>query len=234
MKAICLATGCFYMWNNNINGKISICKQFDIDGIELTIATYSDLIKLQLTKESINYLLTLKSNTIHAPFKGIIYKNNSRSRKALSVINKISTKINAKNIVFHPTNIQDPILIKGLNTKVSIENMNLKTKYNFEKTRLFIKNHPKFGLTLDINHTATISPEEIDKYLDFKIIEFHLSCFKDETEHLPVHHSTKEYLQTIKKVKHINAPMVIETNLPDIGNTKIVEKDIDFVKKHLR
>ncbi len=228
---ISLSTGCVHRWTDDLNERIEICKQFDVDSFEVGVIKLEYLEK-EITEANLKFLARKKFNTIHAPIYGIDFDKDEATNKALADLKRVYKKIKAINILFHPHNIIDPSLILSSGMRVSIENMRLSRKIPIEEIESWLLKFPKFGLTLDINHAATFNIEEIQRYFDkFKnrIYEVHLSCFQNNIEHQPIHTSYTEYIQAIKPIKHLDVPVVLETSIPK-NQKDLIEKDIEFLK----
>ena len=64
MRVVSLGTGSFYKWTGDVNKAIAICKNFDIDGVEIMLSNLNRLNQFQPTQENIKYLKGLDFNTI--------------------------------------------------------------------------------------------------------------------------------------------------------------------------
>jgi hypothetical protein len=121
-RIICLALGCIWRWDRSKNRDklISYMRRFDIDGIEITLSCKEEVYDLKLSKRNIEWLKSLKYVSIHAPFALVRRaKDNNEIIKQLDKISSIYKKINAKNVIIHPTDLPDPEILNRYNIKFS-------------------------------------------------------------------------------------------------------------------
>ncbi len=123
---ICFATGNFWKLfkeDELTNRTLDIAKKLDIDGIELTLGRSNEF---NVSGENIAYLNSLKRVSIHTPFDGK-YEHTNESKKSIEHLKEVYTKVNAKNIIIHPYQIEDYKLFEGM--VYSTENMSMLKRF---------------------------------------------------------------------------------------------------------
>ena len=98
---ICISTGFLYRLTNDRNEMIKRIREFSPYGIELSFAYPQYLFDFVINKDNLDYLQSLKFNSIHVPWKEITYGSNQKTKNVLEAIEKLYKQINAKNVVFH-------------------------------------------------------------------------------------------------------------------------------------
>jgi sugar phosphate isomerase/epimerase len=166
----------------------------------------------------------------------LIYSDNEETHQALKLLEKKHREIGFKCIVLHPSVVKDWKVFAKYKLPWVIENMDNINGVGItpEQILAYIK-ITNFNVVLDLNHCYTndSTMELADKFykiLNNKIVELHMSGYKDSTNqgrHLPLH-ITKQ-AEILGKVKDI--PIIIEI---DSGTKESSEKEFNYLKKVLR
>jgi hypothetical protein len=75
---ICISTGCLYKLLEDRNEMVKELRKFSPAGIELSFAYPEYLLNFDLDKDNLEYLRSLKFNSIHAPWENITYGENGK------------------------------------------------------------------------------------------------------------------------------------------------------------
>ena len=151
-------------------------------------------------------LSEFQSVSIHAPWRGISYKENRIANETIECLNKITKETNIASVIFHFDCIGDFEWLKNCNFKYYIKNPN---RYSWEIFSSAIKEYG-FEYVLDINR-ATRFENYIDKYLENhsdSLKAVYVSGYVDDLGRTPITESGQLFL--LDKLKTIEAPIVIE------------------------
>ena len=234
---ICISTGFLYRLTNDRNTMISRIRKFSPEGIELSFAYPQYLFDFIINKENLDYLQSLKFNSIHVPWKEITYGNNQESKNVLEFIEKLYKQINAKNVVFHKEQIEEIQIVTNYDFTASIENGDWKelAGNSVEKIEEILKGNPKLKFTFDFAHALTISSNDVSLYVNkFKdeLIEIHLSMLnKNLKDHWFLHkYDSQEMRNLLNHLKNINTPIVLECVASNNGQVQLIKKEIEYIK----
>jgi len=232
---ICFALGNIWRWNksNNRNNLIKYAKKLNISGVELTFSSKLELFSFKLSKENKDWLKTLNYVSIHAPFSLISKsKNEKEIIKQLDLIEEIYNKINAKNVIIHPTELPPLKILNNYNFKYSTENMSKKKKVTITKMEELLNEYPEMGLCLDVAHAYRWSKNEtgeLIKNFKGKITQIHFSGTYKGKDHLSLKSVTKNFINSIKPIKELNVPIVIEEEIK-IKSEKYLKEELKYIK----
>ncbi len=226
---ISLSTGSIYKWNYDLDNLIKICKNnFKIDGIELMLTDKKSLKNFTLHNDNLDWIKNLKHVTLHAPRKIVDNPVDDLDIKnQLNMIENIYNRVGAKAVIFHITNLPELKLLNQFNFKFIIENTTKKGGVNLSKFTEIVKEYES-DICLDVSHAFTWSNIESQKYaLKFKnnIFQIHLSVSRGGHEHLPISNLGIDFDKSIKFLKNINKPIIVEADYND--------KDIEFLNNDL-
>lgn len=204
-------------------------------GIELSFARPADLLAFNINKKNLKNLRELRFNSIHAPWKEIVYGDNTLSRKVLKTISELFKEIKAKNVVFHKDQVEEFAPIKVADFIVSIENNDWrKPEHSIEDIeRLFNKNKG-FKFTFDFAHALSVSSTDILRYVQCfrsRLIEIHLSIIDKASEkHDFLHkYDDTEIRKLLQSLKDFSAPIVLEGVVPSLTEIKLLEQEIEYL-----
>ena len=235
---ICISVGCVYrIFGDRYNERIEALRKFSPAGLELSFFYPKYLLDFEMSKDNLEYLQTLKFNSIHAPMWDIVYGNNKKCKETLKKITELYKQINARNVVFHKDSVEDYSVITGYDFVASIENDDWKNSKNtIEDIKNILDNNREFKLTFDFAHAITTS-SDISEYINYfkdRIIEIHISVIP--TKELGIHaflhkYDDEEMRRLIQLLKTIDAPLVLECEVPNAKEIELIEKEMDFLKK---
>jgi sugar phosphate isomerase/epimerase len=236
---ITISTGSCHDLKLKGNDAIKFLLDYDIDGIELCFAYQKDLIEFELDGELQQELLKKDFNSIHMPSRDFNYSNNKESIKTLHKADKLAKQINAKYIVFHPSEINDFKILNQLKTQVAIENLHRDDKQysTFESIKETLDKYSFLKLVFDTDH-AFISKNDFDKYLTLKddIIGIH-ACSQwirkrdnKEKSHGFIQEADNKQLELYTPFFKLRKPIMIEADFyPE--KKELIGKEIELLKK---
>lgn len=234
---ICLSTGCVYKLSNNRNDLIEELRKLSPSGIELSFAYSEYLLQFDISRDNLDYLRTLKFNSIHSPWENITYGRNKISGEVLNKISELYQQINARNVVFHKTQIDNYNVIVDNNFVASIENDDWrKPEHNVEDMKNILNKNKRFKFTLDFAHALSVSPLDIIKYADCfksKLIEIHLSMMdKVLGKHDFLYkYDSQEIRSLCEPLKAFSIPVVLEAAISSTEEMGLLEKEMEYIKK---
>lgn len=203
-----------------------------VSGVELTFASEKRLYSFNPPAGIKKRLRRLKYVTIHAPWEPADEK---KVINRLDFIAKLYVEIGAKNVIIHPNNLPATEVLKRYNFKISTENLKKKRNIAISELKKIFNKYPKIGFCLDTSHAYSWSKYETGKLIKaFKdrITQIHLSARYKGSDHVPLRKASKDFLFSIKPIKNLNVPIVIEETIKKT-NLKSVRKEIEYIKKNL-
>lgn len=232
---ISISTGLVYMLTQDRNDMIQRLRKFSPGGIELSFAYPQLLLDFKISQENLKYLKTLKFNSIHPPWKDIVYGNNPLTKEVLERIQDLYIKIGARNVVFHKDIKDDFGILKDFNFTVSIENddwkKGLNTPLQIEEE---LKQNPNLKFTFDFAHALTTSKDDIKVYLTkFKdrIMQVHISMLdRVMGDHYFLFKYDSLELRDLISLIPQNIPLVLECVAPCESDVDMVKKEIMYLK----
>jgi len=234
---ICISTGCLSRLFKDRNDIIKKLQRFSPSGIELSFHNPEYLLNFDIERDILEYLQTLRFNSIHAPFKEIVYGNNKLCKEVLRKISELYTKINARNVVFHKDQIEDYNLITDSKFVSSIENDDWRKPNNsIRDIKNLLNKHKELKLTFDFAHAITVSPSEIPEYLDYfkdRLAEIHISIINKESKrHDFLHKHNNEKLKSLTQfLKIASVPLILECVVFNPKEIDLIEKEIEYIKR---
>lgn len=206
MKNIAISTASFCLWDIGPKRKLELCKDLGFEHVVIAFSTLKMIKQFISSPQLCQQLCEFKSVSIHAPWRGISYKENRIANETIQCLNKITKEANISSVIFHFDCIEDFEWLKNCNFKYYIKNPN---RYSWEIFSSAIKEHG-FEYVLDINR-ATRFENYIDKYLENhsdSLKAVYVSGYVDDLGRTPITESGQLFL--LDKLKTIEAPIVIE------------------------
>ena len=230
---LCFSTGNIYRWekSNNRADLIKHARKLDVDGIELTFIDPDSLKQFIIKDEDKDWLKSLKRVSIHAPSR---WERSSMSQKnIIKEIKRIYDLTYACNVIIHPYDLPDPKLLKDCGFNISIENM--APIANFDNTKLIkiLDDNPTYNLCLDIAHTFLYSKDETKNLINLhknRISQVHFSGVIEGQDHELVSKSNNDFFKSVKPLKGLNVPIVIEMDFKEKDIDKL-KKEVEFIRK---
>ncbi len=234
-KIISFALGTIWRWTNSENSDvlISYAKEFNISGVEITFASKEDLYSFKLSKDNKFWLKSLDYVAIHAPFQLVRESENKEEIiRQLDIISRLYDDISAKNVIIHPNDLPAPEILKKYNFNISTENLPPKSYITISDLGKILNKYPKMRLCLDVSHAYLWSKYETAKLIRAfrdKISQIHFSGTHKKKDHQSLRNVTKEFLFSIKFIKELNVPIVIEEDI-HVKNLKFVKEEVEYIK----
>ncbi len=237
---ICISTGLVYLLTNDKNKIIEIIREFSPDGIELSFADPQYIFDFSITKENLEYLQSLKFNSIHGPWKNIEYGDNHKCKDVLKSIEDLYKKIGARNVNFHLFDVnkaEDTKVFNKYNFNFSVENDDFRNPglNTVEKIDKVLRANEKLKFTFDFAHALVASPQEIPVFINRfrdKLAQVHLSYLtKEMKDHWFLHkYDSKEMRDLLNYLKSTNVPIVLECVASNWEEISLVKKEIEYIK----
>jgi hypothetical protein len=232
---ISISTGLVYRLTEDRNNMIQRLRKYSPEGIELSFAYPKLLIDFTISLENLEYLRTLKFNSVHAPWKDIVYGNNPLAKQVLEKIQDLYNKIGARNVVFHKGIKDDFSILRNFNFNASIENDDWKKGLNTVlQIEQELKQNPNLKFTFDFAHALTVSDNDIKVYLtrfQDRIIQVHLSMLNKELEdhYFLFKYDSLELRDLIKLIPQ-NIPLILECVASNENEVDLVKEEIMYIK----
>lgn len=222
--------GTFYQFCSRFSDQIlNFLEQEKINVFEIHIKSFQITKLEQYALKNKDRLEKIKYLSLHAP-TDIIYKDDRRTLKLLSLLDKINKILNFNFIVFHPDVVKDKGLLKIFDLPVAIENMDQRktTGKNVEQIKDFIFG-TGFQVLIDLNHclvndpTLQLAQNFWDEFKE-KVCGFHISGY--EFLHEPLFQTKQDEL--ISFVKNKDRPIIIESPIQSFAQA---EKEYNYIKE---
>lgn len=228
------ALGNIWRWEKNRADLVKYVRKLDVAGVELTIASPDDLFEFKLSDSDKKWLKNLEYVTIHAPFFGFgSNKDRNLVKKGLDCVFKLYKEVGAKNIVIHPDELPPKNLLKNYDFNILTENLEEKKHNYIADLKKIFAEYPKIGLCLDVSHAYTFNKNETKKLVkEFKskITQIHFSGTYRKKCHQSLKNVSRDFLQSIKLLKGLDAPIVIEEDIK-IKSIKYLKDELAYIKK---
>ena len=229
---ISISTGFAHRLTDDKNRMIEIASNFALDGVEIILPEPDGLFSFELAKGNIDRLKKFAYVSIHAP--GHALSEDPISHRILDKISVIQKQVNAKNIIFHPTQIMDYGVFNQYNFSILLENEDwrktvYKTPREFET---LFKEHPSFGFNFDFAHALTVDPSIISDFCKFpNLQQVHLSFHDRRTKNhrFLFNNSSLKIVELIKLIPK-EVPFVLECYAEDKTETILIEQEIKFLR----
>ena len=236
-RIISMSLGNFRDWDESLdaNRLIRHVRKLDINGVEINYGS-EDLLNFKLSVTNKEWLRNLDFISIHSSNIAGNNKSEDEIIKNLDALNDLYEAVNAKNIIIHSTGLPCKKLLKNYKFKLSVENLRPKARVSINDLRKVFKEYPNIGLCLDVSHAYFYSKNETSRLIKMfknRITQVHLSGTYRRKDHtLLMNNVTKEFLKSIKPIKKLSVPIVMEEAFR-VKSLSIVRKEIKFVNKFL-
>ncbi|MFH0928813.1 MAG: hypothetical protein V1818_00475 [Candidatus Aenigmatarchaeota archaeon] len=237
MKLISFSLGTLHKWMDCVNraSLLKFVKKLDIQGLEITLATWEQVYNLSFSKADLKYIKGLEYVSIHTPFK-ITRRSTDRNeiKNLLTRIEKIYNETNSKAVVIHPADIPEPRILEKYSFKIITETVPQSHKeYRNLKLKSVFKKYPKVGLCLDVAHSYRNSKTETEYVVkNFKKIikQIHLSGVYRNRDHISLNSATEDFMKSIEPIKSLDVPIIIEEGF-EKGSIESIRREIKLVRK---
>lgn len=235
-RIISFALGNVWSWTNskNRNELIKYARKLDISGVEITFARKEEIYSFKLSKSNRDWLKQLDYVTIHAPFRLIrAAENEEEVTKQLDGILKVYKDVNAKAVIIHPRDLPSPEILERYDFKVLTENLVKKSGFSLVDLKKTLSEYPNIGLCLDVSHAYLWSKYETSKLVkafNDRISQVHFSGTYRRKDHQSLRKASKEFLYSIKPIKDLDVPIIIEEDI-QVKDLDYVKEEVEYVKK---
>jgi endonuclease IV len=238
------STGCLYKTSIDVFRSVDFFRGIGADAIELSLADDPSLDNfINQFNEHKGFKQRLEKYrfiSIHAPFKDVIYQNDSYTQDRLSKLNLMVDLVGAKSIVIHPDNVTDFGLLKKSKLPIALENMDLRKKCGIDLGFFeSIFKDSDFAFVLDLNHAYEHDPSmklasDFLSTMKKRLSHFHLSGRDLKIGgHYPVYnsHNKEILLKMIKNRDTKEYPIILEGMFN--GEKEIALNELNYVRKIL-
>ena len=237
MKLISFSLGTIHTWMkcDNRASLLKFVKKLDIQGLEITLATWEQVYNLKFSESDLRYIRGLKYVSIHAPFR-ITRRSTDRKEieRLLTRIEKIYMDTNSKAVIIHPADLPKPDILNKYSFKVITETVPKSHKeYRNLKLEKVFKKYPSIGLCLDVAHSYRNSKTETEyivKKFKKRIKQVHISGVYRNRDHIDLKSSTKDFMKSIEPIEELDVPIIIEEGF-DKGKMTSIRSEIKLVRK---
>lgn len=225
LKDIAISTAAFCLWDIGPKRKMNICKSLGFERIVIAFSTQKMLKQFSASQTLCDELAKFKHVMIHAPWCGIHYKDNKATTEVFGHLKKIMKTVDVEAVIFHFDCIKDWKTFEKCDFSYYIKNPNHASWQTFDAAKC----EHAFESVLDINRAIRFE-DYIDDYLDHhgkQVKAIHVSGFVEDLGRMPIAESGQASL--LEKVKHVNAPIVIE-GLFSPGDFQGIREEIEVIK----
>jgi len=233
---ICISTGCLRKITDNRNEMIEMLKEFSPQGIELSFAYSHFLSDFSFTESNLDFLRGLKFNSIHAPWKDIVYDKGPHCRKVLAKIEDIYYQVKAKNVVVEPRQVVDYEIFNNQNFIVSTENSDWKKEPNTpEQIGQILNQYPFLRFAFDFAHALTMNFRDITGFIEKfsnSISEVHIAGLDREIkDHWFLHkYDSPKIRNFLKMIETIDASLVLECAANNPDEINLIKNEIKYIR----
>lgn len=206
MNNIAISTAAFCLWDIGPERKLNICRDLGFDHIVLAFSTLKMLRQFASSTTLCKKLAQFKHITIHAPWRGIRYKNNKATQEAFDYLDMITRVVRIEAVIFHFDCIEDLTRFENCAFPYYLKNPNRASWKTFNEAL----DQYGFDSVLDINR-ATRFEDYMDQYLNHhgnQIKAVHVSGFIEELGRTPIAESGQ--IELLERVREVEAPIIIE------------------------
>ncbi|MCK5426163.1 MAG: hypothetical protein KAJ34_00595 [Thermodesulfovibrionia bacterium] len=234
-RIIGFASGTIWRWTENWDALINYAQKLDISGFELTIASKEGLYSFSLSETNKSWLRGLDYVSIHAPFHLVSQSENRKEiSRQLDIISALYDEIHAKNVVIHPDALPAPHITKKYRFNMATENLPPSSNISVSDLEKTFKKYPGMRLCLDVSHAYLWSQYETGKLVRSfknKICQIHLSGTYKKKDHQSLRNVTKDFFLSIKPLKKLDVPIVIEEDIHE-KDLMFIKEEVEFVQKY--
>ncbi|MBN2899634.1 MAG: hypothetical protein JXO44_12750 [Clostridia bacterium] len=228
MRNIAISTAAFCLWDIGPERKLQICKDFGFEHVVIAFSTLKMLKQFSSSDKLCQQLSSFKAISIHAPWRGIKYKNNKATKEIVDCLNLIMDKVSISTVIFHFDCIEDFQWLKTCQFDYCIKNP---ARHSWDEFNTAIEQHG-FDSVLDINR-ATRFEDYMDQYLQKhsnSLKAVHVSGYMEDLGRTPIVESGQQFL--LDKLKPVDAPMIIE-GLFSPGDFQSIRDEIQVIQERI-
>jgi hypothetical protein len=202
-----LSSASFCLWDIDAAKKISICKRLGFERIEIALSTIRMLKEFVANAKYYDELREFNNITIHAPWCGILYGDNTKARTVMNYLQQLDNIFCIRYYIFHYDCIIDFDFINKSYLPICVENSEkIGTWFHFEKAV------DKYDCRCALNINRAVRNEnyleKILKRFEHKIEIVHISGFAKDKYRIPFLLSGQDYL--LDEVGFLPVPFIIE------------------------
>lgn len=234
-RIISFSLGNIWRWSTSPDRSnlIRYLKTLDISGVEIIFPTEQELTAFRLSGIDAQWLRDLPYTTIHAPFNLFLsHASKEMILRQLNVISALCKRIHAKSVVFHPAPCEQLALLKDLDFNITVENLPPGRHTSIPELRRIFNEYPEFSFCLDISHAYLWSKYETARLIrEFgnRLSQIHLSGTYRRKSHQSLQSVSRDFLETIEDIKHLEVPLVIEEDFK-IKSVAGVKGELTFIR----
>ena len=234
-RIISFSLGNIWRWSDSPDRSklIRYLKTLDISGVEIVFPTEQELNAFHLSGIDAQWLSGLPYTTIHAPFN--LFSSHASEETILNQLNIISElyeKTHAKSVVFHPASCEKLAPLKDRDFHVTVENLPPGRHTGIPELHRIFNEYPEFSFCLDISHAYLWSKYETARLIrkfGSRLSQIHLSGTYRRKSHQSLQSVSRDFLQTIEDIKHLDVPLVVEEDFK-VKSIAGVKEELIFIR----
>lgn len=207
MQNVILSTAAFCLWDIEAPEKLKIGQNLAFNSIQIALSTIKMVEKFAETLEEGLDLSSFSSISLHAPWCGVKYGENSKTNKLMALFENISRKIKIDCLIFRVDCIDDIHFLNQSTLPVCLENSD---KIGcWDKLQYYLINKD-FKLALNVNR-ATRRENYIDELINQyggRVERILVSGYTKGKGRTPLLETNQ--MSLLNKIKNIEAPLVLE------------------------
>ena len=226
MDSIGLSTAAFCLWEIPPAEKLRIGHQLGFEHIEIALSTASMVRNFSEFLSQAPMSHRFKHVALHAPWHGVAYGQNAKSRKLMIQLAEIVQRLEIESVVIHCDCIEDPEVLAASGLPICLENTATQDSWNRFST--FLNDYP-WQASLNLNK-ASRENGHLDRILDrwrHRIERVHLSGHMNSQGRMPL--QTTRQLHLIEYIHHLEVPLILEGLFPP-GGHQFIELERQMVQ----
>ena len=226
MDSIGLSTAAFCLWEIPPAEKLRIGHQLGFEHIEIALSTASMVRNFSELLSQAPLSFRFKHVALHAPWHGVAYGQNAKSRKLMAQLEEIVRRLEIESVVIHCDCIVDPEVLAGSGLPICLENS--ATPDSWDRFSAYLNEYP-WQVSLNLNK-ASRENGHLDSILDrwrHRIERVHLSGHMNSQGRMPLQ-STRQF-HLIESIQNLEVPWILEGLFPP-GDHQFIERERQMVQ----
>lgn len=234
-NCIGFSTGILYGLDLTLDQKIDQLSQKWANAIELGFGKFEEFPEYNLGEETKDKLLqNFSSISLHAPWKGITYGDNSETKQILANLEKRTKELAISGIVIHPDTVENFGILDTSCLPFCIENMDLRKSFGThpEHFQELIDRY-KFWLVLDVQHAYEQDPsmnlaKEFIITMGDRLKHMHVSWCSALQGHVPTYKADNQQAIAGILAMKIPVPKILEGVFVEVNEDNL-HQELDYV-----
>lgn len=221
MDNIVLSTAAFCLWDIEAEAKLNICNDLGFQRVQIALSTERMVWNLVRHLESAAEPFPFKGVSLHAPWCGVRYGVNQRTRRILNGLRRIAELLSVDSVIFRVNCIRELESLTQSGLPLCIENSDRDLGL-----RVFLRVAEETELPLAFNLNRAIRAE-VDtaaflNHYGHRISRLLISGFDRENGRMPLVYTGQTHL--LSCARHLSVPVVLE-GLFAPGDTESIRRE---------